>query len=143
MKLALAFSFAAALLATCEDATLPPRAQPSARPADAGDVENPPDAGDADEDAGNIDAARTPDAGATDAGMDATKDSAPACATTFAGTALTGTFGRLDGHLEAMVPANGPRACRADSDHVHLQIAMNNVVYDVAVNLDTLAYHQA
>jgi hypothetical protein len=59
------------------------------------------------------------------------------CTTSFVGTALTGGYGRLDGELVAVVPANGPRGCRADSGHLHLQVKVAAVVYDVAVNLDT------
>ncbi len=60
-----------------------------------------------------------------------------ACTTSFVGTALTGAYGRMDGHLVAVVPTNGSHACRADSGHVHLQVQMSGVVYDVAVNTDT------
>src|SRR5262249_8163994 len=132
MKFALAFS-CAALLAACEDATVPPRTQPSLRPADTADGATGPDPRRT-EHPGKRAAADPADAAPTDARAAVQTDSAPACATTFAGTALTGTFGRIDGHLEAIVPTSGPHACRADADHVHLQIAMNNVVYDVAVN---------
>jgi hypothetical protein len=42
--------------------------------------------------------------------------------------------GRLDGYLVAIVPPTS-HGCNADSDHVHLQVLMQNQVYDVAVNV--------
>jgi hypothetical protein len=50
------------------------------------------------------------------------------------GTALTATYGRLDGYLVAVVPA-GTGTCNGDADHIHLQVLANNAVYDVAVNV--------
>jgi len=54
------------------------------------------------------------------------------------GSALSSTYGRLDGFLVAIV-APGPSSapCHADSDHVHLQVLMGGAVYDVAVNVGT------
>jgi hypothetical protein len=43
-------------------------------------------------------------------------------------------FGRLDGYLISIVPPGG-HACNGDSDHVHLQVRVNNGVYDIAVNV--------
>jgi len=59
-----------------------------------------------------------------------------ACTSNF-GTALTATptFGRLDGFLVAIVPPGNGSACNADSSHVHLQVRMNNAIYDVAVDV--------
>jgi hypothetical protein len=54
------------------------------------------------------------------------------------GTALTMVHGRLDGYLVAIVPTNGSHTCNADSTHVHLQVKMNNEIYDVAANIDTM-----
>jgi hypothetical protein len=51
------------------------------------------------------------------------------------GNALTPTHGRLDGFLVAIVPST-LHICSADSTHLHLQVLVNNAVYDVAVNLD-------
>lgn len=51
------------------------------------------------------------------------------------GSALTTTFGRLDGILVAVVPPGGG-GCNADSSHVHLQIEAGGAVYDVAINVD-------
>ena len=57
------------------------------------------------------------------------------CTGTF-GTALTASgFGRLDGFLVAIVPPGGSRTCHADADHLHLQIQVNDQVYDIAVNI--------
>jgi len=56
-----------------------------------------------------------------------------ACTGNF-GSALSTSFGRLDGYLVAIVPPGGG-GCNADSDHVHLQILVNGAVYDVAVNV--------
>ncbi|MEO8840021.1 MAG: hypothetical protein ABI704_00530 [Kofleriaceae bacterium] len=50
------------------------------------------------------------------------------------GTALSATYGRLDGYLVAIVPA-GSGTCNGDADHIHLQILVHNAVYDVAVNV--------
>ncbi|HEY4177934.1 MAG TPA: hypothetical protein VGM90_13900 [Kofleriaceae bacterium] len=50
------------------------------------------------------------------------------------GSALTTSYGRLDGILVAIVPPGGG-GCQADNNHLHLQIRMNNQVYDVAVNV--------
>lgn len=58
------------------------------------------------------------------------------CVSTF-GDALSvnGTFGRLDGYLVSIVLPSNNRGCNADNDHVHLQILMQNKIYDVAVNV--------
>lgn len=50
------------------------------------------------------------------------------------GTALTTSFGRLDGYLVALVPP-GQHGCNGDSDHLHLQVKANGAIYDVAVNM--------
>jgi hypothetical protein len=50
------------------------------------------------------------------------------------GSALSSTFGRLDGFLVAIVPPGGG-GCNADSSHVHLQILMQGSTYDVAVDV--------
>lgn len=57
----------------------------------------------------------------------------PMCTSQF-GHALTRAYGRLDGHLVAIVPS-GVRGCNNDPDHLHLQVAAEGAVYDVAVNL--------
>jgi hypothetical protein len=59
-----------------------------------------------------------------------------ACTSSF-GSALTASpaFGRLDGYLVAIVAPSSSSACNADSTHVHLQIRMNNGIYDVAIDV--------
>lgn len=77
----------------------------------------------------------TPDGSA--AGIDGTPMRRP-CVDAF-GTALSdGAFGRLDGILVAIVPP-GPNTgpCNADLTHLHLQVLVNDAVYDVAVNVGT------
>jgi hypothetical protein len=58
------------------------------------------------------------------------------CTSSF-GSGLTSspTFGRLDGYLVAIVPPSTSSSCNADSSHVHLQIRMENAIYDVAVSV--------
>jgi len=56
-----------------------------------------------------------------------------ACTDSF-GHGLTPKFGRLDGYLVSIVAPSSNHACNADSDHVHLQVLMQDSVYDVAVN---------
>ncbi|TAK32443.1 MAG: hypothetical protein EPO40_02670 [Myxococcaceae bacterium] len=83
------------------------------------------------------------DASAAEAATDAragdapTIDEAPtrlAMCTNQLGRALDRSYGRLDGRLVAIVPA-GQRDCNGDPDHLHLQIAVDGAIYDVAVNL--------
>ncbi|CAN5361851.1 hypothetical protein BH11MYX1_BH11MYX1_09980 [soil metagenome] len=50
------------------------------------------------------------------------------------GTALSATYGRLDGYLVAVVPA-GSGTCNGDADHIHLQILVHDAFYYVAVNV--------
>jgi len=54
--------------------------------------------------------------------------------TTQLGSAMSTSFGRLDGILVAIVPA-GANNCGGDASHVHLQIRANGATYDVAVNV--------
>lgn len=81
-------------------------------------------------------------------GDDASIDAAPmhvddgapmrrACTSTF-GSAVTGTYGRLDGYLVAIVQP-GTTSCGGDNDHLHLQVLVNTAVYDVAVNVGSSA----
>jgi hypothetical protein len=51
------------------------------------------------------------------------------------GSALSRSFGRLDGFLMSIVPV-GQHDCNGDSSHLHLQIQAQGGIYDVAVNLD-------
>ncbi len=56
------------------------------------------------------------------------------CTSSF-GSGLTGSAGRIDGQLVAVIPA-GTHTCHGDSTHVHLQVLAQGQVYDVAVNVD-------
>jgi hypothetical protein len=75
------------------------------------------------------------DSGRADAAVD--PDDGPAmrraCTSSF-GTALSASYGRLDGFLVSIV-SPGSGGCRADSTHLHLQIEMAGETYDVAVNV--------
>lgn len=77
---------------------------------------------------------------ARDAGTDAPDDGdgAPTrlpCVTSFGAGLSASEFGRLDGLLVAIVPPSGSKACRADDDHLHLQIKANDLIYDIAINI--------
>lgn len=50
------------------------------------------------------------------------------------GSALTRTFGRLDGYLVAIVVPGGSQ-CNSDEDHVLLQVKAADVIYEIAVNV--------
>jgi hypothetical protein len=56
-----------------------------------------------------------------------------ACTGSF-GSAMTATFGRLDGFLVSVVDVNGSSTCRGDDNHIHLQIRVNGRIEDIAVN---------
>ena len=59
------------------------------------------------------------------------------CTSTF-GSAMTATFGRLDGYLVSIVnPAPTGSGCAADAHHVHLQIKVNGGIENIAVNVDS------
>jgi hypothetical protein len=86
-----------------------------------------PDAGVADAGGG------TPDAGGGGGGTgDGTPTRQP-CTGTF-GSAMTATFGRLDGFLVAIVNPNTTTSCRGDDNHIHLQVKVNGGIEDIAVN---------
>ncbi len=57
-----------------------------------------------------------------------------ACTNNF-GSALSTSFGRLDGYLVSIVPPGSGNNCNADTDHVHLQVLVNGAVYDVAITV--------
>ncbi len=62
-------------------------------------------------------------------------DGAPAhtaCAP-ITGTAINGSYGRLDGFLRSVIPPG--HACGGDANHVHLRVEANGQVYDFAVNI--------
>jgi hypothetical protein len=90
-------------------------------------------------DASTGDATPSGDAAPDAGGLDGTP-TRQACTGAF-GSALTTSFGRLDGYLVAIVPA-GHRGCNGDSTHVHLQVRAQSAVYDVAVNVDGLFHQQ-
>jgi hypothetical protein len=71
---------------------------------------------------------------ANDAGVDGTPTRVP-CTSNF-GDGLSGTFGRLDGVVVAVVPP-GHGTCNADAHHVHVQVLSRGQTYDVAVNTDS------
>ena len=56
-----------------------------------------------------------------------------ACTSRF-GSALSTSFGRLDGFLVSIVPT-GQHGCNEDPDHLHLQISMGGAVYDIAITI--------
>lgn len=83
--------------------------------------------------------AGVPDAGGgtPDAGGGGTGDGTPTrqtCTSTF-GSAMTATFGRLDGFLVAIVDPNTTTSCRGDDNHIHLQVKVNGGIEDIAVNV--------
>jgi len=76
------------------------------------------------------------DAGVVDAPTGGTGDGTPvrvACTGSF-GSAMSATFGRLDGILVAIVNPNTTSSCRGDDNHIHLQVRVNGAVEDIAVN---------
>ena len=116
-------------LAACAPTIIAP---PGVVPADVPGV----DASAADAPAADAPAADAPAADVPAADVppvDETPFRLPMC-TNQLGHALTRAYGRLDGHLVAIVPA-GRRDCNGDPDHLHLQIAVGDGVYDVAINL--------
>jgi hypothetical protein len=79
------------------------------------------------------------DAGVPDAAPPPSGDGTPtrvACTGSF-GSAMTATFGRLDGFLVSIVNVNGSSTCRGDNNHLHLQVRVNGRVEDIAVNLQS------
>jgi hypothetical protein len=85
------------------------------------------------------DAGNPQDGGPVDPG--ASGDGPPSrqpCTSHF-GTGLTGSFGRLDGLVVAIVPP-GHGSCSADAHHVHLQVLSGGQIYDIAVNTDAGFY---
>ncbi len=101
---------------------------------------NTPTAVDPDARSGDGHTANPVDASSADGGSNTTggPDGTPirqACTSQF-GTALpaSGTFGRLDGYLVAIVAPGQTSGCNDDSGHVHLQIRMSNAIYDIAID---------
>jgi hypothetical protein len=54
------------------------------------------------------------------------------------GTIVNSTHGRLDGTLVYVVPVGGSGKCNGDESHVHLQVEVTGLVYDVAVDIGSL-----
>ena len=93
---------------------------------------SPGDAGAPDASSGNSGPTASDGASAPDGG-------AVACTSTFGDALPTLAHGRLDGRLVAVVPTTTPaQTCNADPRHLHLQVAMNDAVYDVALNLNVM-----
>ena len=53
------------------------------------------------------------------------------------GTAVSTSYGRLDGTLVYVVGIGQSRSCNGDDSHVHLQVEVSGNVYDVAVDIGT------
>ncbi|MEO8797311.1 MAG: hypothetical protein ABI551_05445 [Polyangiaceae bacterium] len=51
------------------------------------------------------------------------------------GTAVSTSYGRLDGTLVYIVGQGGSAACNGDDSHIHLQVQVGGDVYDVAVDI--------
>jgi hypothetical protein len=81
---------------------------------------------------GAVDAAEG--SGSGSGGVDGTP-TRQSCTSNF-GSALpsSGTYGRLDGYLVAIVAPGATNGCNDDDSHVHLQIKMNNAIYDIAID---------
>ena len=80
-----------------------------------------------------------PASGSGDAAMMSVDDGTPTrqtCTSNF-GDALSAspTFGRLDGFLVAIVPPANMQSCNDDDSHVHLQVRMSGMIYDVAIDV--------
>jgi len=79
----------------------------------------------------------TSDTGTTDTGSSG--DGTPTrrtCTGNF-GSGMSATYGRLDGFLVSIINPGQGASCNGDANHVHLQVLMNNSVYDIAVNVDS------
>jgi hypothetical protein len=86
----------------------------------------PPDAGAPD--------AGAPDSGVPDAGPADAGDKSATCASTF-GSALTASFGRLDGTILAVLPPNDQACALPNSTHLILQVTMNGEAYRMVVDV--------
>jgi hypothetical protein len=53
------------------------------------------------------------------------------------GTLVDTKHGRLDGYLAFVVPQGGDASCNGDESHVHLQVRVEGIIYDVAVDIGT------
>jgi len=79
-----------------------------------------------------------PDSPPRDASLlDASK--AGPCAAVF-GSALTDSFGRIDGTILAVVPPGHPTCPKPNGTHLVLQVTMNSAAYRMVVNIDVLTH---
>jgi hypothetical protein len=69
--------------------------------------------------------------------LDASK--AGPCASVF-GSALTDSFGRIDGTILAVVPPGHPTCPKPNGTHLVLQVTMNGAPYRMVVNIDVLTH---
>ena len=84
------------------------------------------------DDADSVDASTAADTSVVDAKPDVDK-SAP-CAKTF-GTALTASFGRLDGTVVAVLPPNDQACTAPNATHMIIQVSMGGAVYRMVVDV--------
>lgn len=71
---------------------------------------------------------------ASDGGADDGEPIRQPCVSSF-GDGLSGTAGRLDGTIVAVVSPSKSRECNAGPRHVHIQVLSRGQIYDVAVNV--------
>ncbi|MGO8999230.1 MAG: hypothetical protein ACLQVI_38380 [Polyangiaceae bacterium] len=76
----------------------------------------------------------SPDA-ADDAGVPAARNSTCTPTSAQTGSIANTEHGRLDGTLVYVLPLGGSYACNGDNSHVHLQVEVSGLVYDVAVDV--------
>jgi len=105
------------------------------------DGQAPPPTGDASPpDSGTDDGGASSDDSGPSTSSDAGSDAAARNATCTPLSEQTGTLvntshGRLDGTLVYVVPLDGTSKCNGDDAHVHLQVEVSGLVYDVAVDV--------
>jgi hypothetical protein len=68
-------------------------------------------------------------------GADAQRNASCAPLNQETGTLVNTTHGRLDGTLVYVIPPGGPHSCNGDDSHVHMQISVSGLIYDVAVDI--------
>jgi len=122
LKLAFSLSCSLALVVSCS----------SSNSANSADNPAPDDTTD-DDSSGKSDAGKKD---ASSAVNDSGVDKAANCADTF-GTALTNSFGRLDGTVVAVVPPAHPTCAGQNGTHVVVQVKMKGDVYRMVVNVQS------
>jgi hypothetical protein len=103
-----------------------------------GSTESPADAGgpDASQEAASSDAGPSGQDASPDVAVEAaSRNSACTPLSQQTGTVIDTDHGRLDGTLVYVLPLGGSMACNGDESHVHLQIEVSGLVYDVAVDV--------